>query len=224
MKRPNNDGRFRRAYRALRAQLQDAADRTALLTVGSVFLNGTTGVWKLWTGLAGHSAWLVTNALYDLVLCAARLTTLRAYFAAERSEDDQTAQRIACYVYRQGGTLLCLIGISYYLVCLCMAFVGDASTHSGAAAYTAVAIAASKAVYAGYALVLTRRQHGRILVTLKTISVADACVSAVAALCTVLTVFPRLDAVPTGAALGMACASFFVFWGARMRQRTRCAP
>lgn len=224
MRNPNHKGRLWRAYRMLRMRLQDTADRTALLTVGSIALNGTTGIWKLCMGVAGYSPWLTTNALYDLVLCAARLTILRAYYTAEKSRTERDGQRIACHVYRQGGTLLCLIGVSYYFVCLCMAFVGDASSHSDAAAYTAVAIAASKAVYACYALVLTRKQHGRILVTLKTISVADACVSAVAALCTVLTIFPQLDAVQTGAALGMLCASAFVFWGARMRRETRCMP
>ena len=96
----------------------DETHRTVLSTVGSAIYGVMLGIGKLLLGLLAWSPWFIINAIYYLLLSAARGTTVWRYATIHAKQDvaetRQTAREYrAC---KQGGIFLCLLGAVYLLI------------------------------------------------------------------------------------------------------------
>lgn len=91
------------------------------------------------------------------------------------------------YVYKRGGVFLCLLGVSYLLVCLRIYLVGDALVYEGYIVYLVALIAFTKLGFAIHGNIVNRHLNNPIISTLKMISFTDAVVSIVVTQMAVLT-------------------------------------
>jgi S-adenosylmethionine synthetase len=188
-------------------------DRTAALTVASLIINAFFGIGKLILGVYLLSAWFMINAVYYLILCGARGQALKKYTVTKQIEDPEKRYNMEFAIYRRSGVFLCLLGISYLLVCLRMYLVGDATAYGGYTVFLVAVIAFTKLSFAIYGTVINRHLKNPIVSTLKIISFTDAMVSIVVTQCTLLIMQKSPNAVSNSAFLGMGCSVLFVLVG-----------
>lgn len=124
--------------------MRDSRNRTAAFTTASFAINVLLGIGKLILGVYLLSAWFVSTAVYYLILSAARGLTLRRFAAARQMEDPGERYDLEFAVYKKSGLFLCLLGLSYLLVCLRMYTVGDAVVFRGNIVYLIALVAFSK--------------------------------------------------------------------------------
>ncbi len=138
---------------------------------------------------------------------------LNKYVVARRIEDPKKRYNMEFAAYKRSGIFLCLLGISYLLVCLRMYFVGDATVYGGYTVYLVAAVAFAKLGFAIYGTVINRHLKDPIVSTLKIISFTDAMVSIVVTQYTLLTMAASSQAVDSSALFGMGCSILFVLVG-----------
>lgn len=196
-------------------------DRTLTASHISFVINALIGVGKLILGLAVRSPWFIATAVYYLLLCAARGEALRQYRKAGAEASPSARFRRQRRVYRRGGGFICLLAISYFLVCLRMYTAGDHSRYPYYILYGVAAVAFYKIGMAIYGIVITGRMKNPLLSTLKAISLVDACVSIVAVQCALLVMKESPMATTSSALLGMGCSMLFLGFGLFMLLRRR---
>ncbi len=196
-------------------------DRTVASTRVSLAGNAFTGIIKLVLGLYLISGWFITNSLYYLILCIARGQALNKYTMAKHIEDPRERYNMEFAVYKRSGIFLCLLGVSYLLVCLRMYVVGDAAVYGGYTVYLVAAIAFTKLCLAVHGTVITRHRKDPIISTLKIISFTDAMVSIVVTQYTLLTMTSSAGAVTSSALLGMGCSVVFAGIGVFMLMKKK---
>ena len=186
-------------------------DRTLTASHISFVINALIGVGKLILGLAVRSPWFIATAVYYLLLCAARGEALRQYRKAGAEASPSARFRRQRRVYQRGGGFICLLAISYFLVCLRMYTAGDHSRYPYYILYGVAAVAFYK----------IGRMKNPLLSTLKAISRVDACVSIVAVQCALLVMKESPMATTSSALLGMGCSLLFLGFGLFMLLRRR---
>lgn len=202
----------------------NAHDRTAAATLGSLVIYTLIGISKLILGVYLLSVWFITNALYYLLLCAVRGQALRMYTAARGIENSRKRYDLEFVVYRHGGIFICLLGISYFLVCLRMYLVGDATLYSGCTVYLVATVAFTKMGFAIHGIVIHRHLKNPIISTLKIINFIDAVVAIVVTQCTLLKMQAAPQAVSSSAWFGMGCSALFVLIGILMLIKKKKYP
>lgn len=179
-------------------------------------INALIGILKLVLGVYLLSGWFIINAVYYLILCAARGQALHKYTVAKNIEDPKLRYDMEFIVHKRSGTFLCLLGISYLLVCLRMFYVGDAIVFKGYIVYLVATVAFTKLGFATYGIIGNRHRKGPIVSTLKMISFTDAMVAIVVTQYTLLVMEKSSHASNTSAIFGMGCSVLFFLIGIYM--------
>ncbi|MBY9079349.1 hypothetical protein KIH86_19845 [Paenibacillus sp. HN-1] len=169
------------------------------------------------------SGWFITNAIYYLVLCGARGQALHRYAAAKGIDEPVKRFDAEKVVFRRGGIFLCLLGISYLMVCLRMYVVGDAVVFGGTTVFLVATVSFVKLGFAIYGITANRHLKGLIVSTLKMFSFTDSMVSIVVTQYTLLTMSDSPNALDSSALLGMGCSLLFMILGIYMF-RKRMVP
>ncbi|MEC0134272.1 hypothetical protein [Paenibacillus odorifer] len=199
-------------------------DRTAMFNAASLVINAFIGIGKLILGLYLLSGWFITNALYYLILCIAKGQVLHKYTLAKKVSSPQQRYSMELYVYKRGGVFLCLLGVSYLLVCLRIYLVGDALVYEGYIVYLVALIAFTKLGFAIHGNIVNRHLNNPIISTLKMISFTDAVVSIVVTQMAVLTMKGSPQALNASALFGMGCSVLFCLGGIWMMLRKTKVP
>ncbi len=196
--------------------LGNKQDRTAIINVASLIINALIGIGKLILGIYLLSGWFITNAVYYLILCVAKGQVLQQYIVAKRMESSEERYTLELTVYKRGGLFLCLLGVSYSLVCLRMYLIGDAFIYEGIIVYIVATVAFTKLAFAVYGTWANRHLHNPIISTLKMINFTDAMVSIVVTQATLLTMQASPLALKTSSLFGMGCSVLFCLMGVWM--------
>jgi hypothetical protein len=190
--------------------------RTAVVNTVSLSINALIGVGKLILGVYLLSGWFMTNAIYYLLLSAARGQALHKYTAATKIEHPDQRFHMEYAVFKRSGLFICLLGISYLLVSLRMYLTEDAVVYGGLIVYLIATIAFTKLGIAIYGIMAKRHLKGPIVSTLKMFSFTDAMVSIVVTQYTLLSMQQSPSALKSSALFGMGCSILFIFIGLRM--------
>ncbi len=206
--------------------LPDRRDRAAVTALAAFTLNALIGAGKLLLGMYLQSAWFMINAVYYLVLSAARGLTLRRYAEARKLGDPEERYELEFSVYRKSGIFLCLLGLSYMGVCLRMFMVGDAVVFGGNMVFLIASVAFTKLGMAIHGNVVNRHLHNPIVSALKVINFTDAMVSIVVTQYTLLMMRSSASAMSSSALFGMGCSGLFMVIGIFMfcRKNSRLNP
>lgn len=206
--------------------LGDYGSRTLLVSAGSSILNALIGAAKLVLGIVFFSPWLIVTGIYYLVLCAARGRILKIYGGICRMNEEADREARQTALFRHSGFFICMIGLSYLGVCLCMYFWGEVVTYPPYLIYGVAAVAFYKIGMAIRGMIVTRKMHNPLLSTLKIISFIDACVSIMMVQCALLAMKGSPEASSSSALLGMACSGLFLGIGLYMvcSRKDRKAP
>ncbi len=175
--------------------------------------NALISMIKLILGIYLASGWFITNAVYYIILSIARGHALSKYTAAKQIDNPQQRFNMEFAVYKRSGIFLCLIGISYLLVCLRMYLRGDATIYKGYAVFLVAAVAFTKLSFAVHGIIIARHIKDPVIAALKAISFVDAMVSIVVTQCTLLTMTASVNAVVSSAILGMGFSILFIIIG-----------
>lgn len=202
----------------------DYQDRAALLNTASLIFNALIGIGKLILGLYLLSGWFIINALYYLVLSAARGQALHKYAVAASIEEPAQRYEVEFLVYKRSGIFIALLGVSYLLVCLRMYYVGDTVTYSGPVVFLVAAVAFSKLGFSIHGIMANRHLKGPIVSTLKLIGFTDAMVSIVVTQYTLLAMQASPHALSSSALFGMGCSILFILIGVYMVFRKKKPP
>lgn len=195
----------------------DYHDRTMLVSVGSVCTNAFIGIGKLALGIFFLSPWFMVTSVYYLLLCTARgylLWTCKHTPSTRNAKESFDHQVAVC---RRSGMFICLLGVSYFLVCLRMYVWGDTSSYPYYIVYGVAAIAFYKIGLSIYGMVVSKRMKSPLVMTMKVISFVDACVSIVAVQCALLSMKnPTITATKSSAVFGAGCSILFIAIGIYM--------
>ncbi|MNB71637.1 hypothetical protein D3C81_462200 [compost metagenome] len=171
------------------------------------------------------SGWFMTTAAYYLILCAARGYALYKYTRAKGKQDPKLRYTLEFAVYQRSGIFLCLLGVSYLLVCLRMYFYGDAIVFKGLVVYLVATVAFTKLSIAIYGILANRHLKGPIISTLKMISFTDAMVAIVVTQYTLIMLEEDSShAMSSSALLGMGCSVVFFLMGIYMLLKKKKYP
>lgn len=204
--------------------LGNKQDRAAMSNAASLVINALIGIGKLSLGLYLLSGWFITNAVYYLILCVAKAQVLHQYNVAKRIESPQERHVLEIQVYKRGGILLCILGISYLLVCLRMYLLGDAFVFKGYFVYLVAAVAFTKLAFGISGTIANRHLKNPWISTLKMINFTDAMVSIVVTQATLLTMEGSPHAINTSACFGMGCSVMFCLIGVWMMLHKKKEP
>ncbi len=211
---------YHRQYRAIGYR-----DRSMLLSVGSFAINALIGTGKLLLGIFLVSPWFIVTASYYLLLCAARGKLLSRFKHTRRIENPVERFDKQFAVFRHSGVFVCLIGLSYFFICLRMYFLGEGCTYPFYILYGVAGVAFYKVGVSVYGMVVSRKMKNPLLTTMKVIAFVDACVSIVAIQCALLMMEnPAALATQSSARFGMACSVVFIGIGAYMLLRKKVYP
>ena len=199
-------------------------DRTMLFSVGSLATNAVIGVAKLGTGIFLFSPWFISTGIYYLLLCAARMQILRRFRDTKDMEDRRLRFDKQFYIYKRSGIFICLIGVSYFGVCLFMYFYKISTTYPFYILYGVAAVAFYKITMAIYGIVVTKKMKNPLLSTMKIISLVDACVSIVAVQCALIAIDDPAAASASSALFGMGCSAVFLGIGIVMLCKRKKYP
>ena len=201
---------------------KNTGERIALITRVSFVLNILIGVGKLALGVYLHSSWFVVNAFYYLLLCVARGQALTQLGIADEIENPQKRYAREMSTFRKNGLFICLIGVSYLLVCSHMYLSGDANNYNNDyVVYGVATVAFTKIGFAIAGIISTRKLKRPILSVIKIINLKDACVSIVLAQCALLVMMKSDHAVESSALFGMAISVVFISFGLVMQCRKK---
>lgn len=204
--------------------LGNKQDRAAMSNAASLVINALIGIGKLILGLYLLSGWFITNAVYYLILCVAKAQVLHQYNVAKRIESKQERVVLEIQVYKRGGILLCILGVSYLLVCLRMYLLGEAFVFKGYIVYLVAAVAFTKLAFGISGTIANRHLKNPLISTLKLINFTDAMVSIVVTQATLLTMEGSPHAINTSACFGMGCSVMFCLIGVRMMLHKKKEP
>ena len=199
-------------------------DRTMLFSVGSFAINAVIGVVKLGTGLFLLSPWFISTGAYYLLLCAARGRTLWHFYKTKDMEDHVLRFDKQFQVFRHGGIFICMIGISYFAVCLFMYFYKVTTSYPYYILYGVAAVAFYKITMAIYGIVVSTKMKNPLLSTMKIIAFVDACVSIVAIQCALIAMDDPVAASASSALFGMGCSAVFLGIGIYMLCKKKKYP
>lgn len=196
--------------------LGDFHTRTLTTSLGSFTINALIGIGKLILGIVLLSPWFIVTAIYYLLLCAARGQILKKYKDSKVITNSILRFELQFNVFHRSGIFICLIGISYFFICLRMYFYGESTTYPDYILYGVAAVAFYKIGIAIYGVIVTKRMKNPLLTTLKFISFIDSCVSIVAVQCALLTMEGSSLATSSSALLGASCSVIFLGIGVFM--------
>ena len=195
-------------------------DRTITATAASFAANATIGLGKLLLGIYLLSPWFITNAVYYLILCAAKGQALKKYKMSARIEDGKKRHDLEFATYKHSGVFICLLGFSYLLVCLRMFFAGDSTPYNEFyLVYGVATVSFAKLGFAIHGTVGTRYLHNPIVSAMKVFSFTDASVSIVVTQCALLSMLQVKNAAGYSAITGMAVSVLFIFRGILMLRK-----
>lgn len=199
-------GRYWKEYRT----------RTITLSRLSVLLHIGIALGKLVLAAAFQSGWFLATAVYYLVLCGARGSALYKSKGMENIKNPREKFDAQLAVYRRGGAAICLLGVSYFFVCLYLYGHGSAKTYPAYLQYGVTAVAFYKIGAAVAGLRRVGKLNQPLLAYLRTVSFADACVSIVAVQYALLSMESPVHASTSSALFGMACSAVFTVMGVVM--------
>lgn len=203
-------------------------DRAAIMTLISFALNAIFCLVKLVLGVYLHSAWFMINAGYYFLLCFARGYTVHKYTVTREVGNAQARYDMEFSLYKRGGFFICLLGLSYLLVCLRMYFLKDATVYSGHLVYFVALVAFCKMGFAIHGMIIHRHMKSPIIAALKAYNIADALVSIVVTQCTLLTMEGLVEEATRFSALtGIAFSAIMLLQGILMlvkRKKLQAEP
>ena len=199
-------------------------DRTMLFSVSSVVINAILGLVKLGTGIALFSPWFIANGIYYPLLCAARGRVLGKFRQTKDIGDKVLRFDRQFLIYRHNGIFVCLIGLSYFGVCLAMYFYKTTISYPFYILYGVAAMAFYKITMAIYGIVVTKRMKNPLLSTMKIIALIDACVSIVSIQCALIAMDDPAAASASSALFGMGCSVGFLAIGVFMLLKKKQYP
>jgi len=195
----------------------NAQDRTMTTNAGSFSINALTGAGHLALGIFLLSPWYIVNSIYYLLLCAARGQALRRYRKTRTIEDEKERNNATFVVHKRGGIFICLLGVSYFGVCIWMFVTGESRVHNELVLVLSVAtVAFTKIGFAIHGMIVNRHMHDPIISLFKRISFLDAMVSIVVTQCSLLTMMESAEAVGSSALFGMGISVLFLIIGILM--------
>ncbi|KAI7260937.1 hypothetical protein KC345_g9939 [Hortaea werneckii] len=198
--------------------------RTAVVNTVSLSFNALIGAFKLILGVYLLSGWFMTNAVYYLILSAARGQALHKYAAANQIGPPADRFHMEYAVYKRSGVLLSLLGISYLLISVRMYLSGDAVVFGGNLVFLIAAVSFTKLGIAIYGIAANRHLKGPIVSTLKIFSFSDAMVSIVVTQYTLLTMEQSPNALESSSLFGMGCSLLFMITGIYMVRKKKKPP
>ena len=176
-------------------------------------------------GLFLLSPWYIINSVYNLLLGFARAQAVRQYKRAIAIEDDKERYDNEFAVHKRGGIFICLMGISYFEICIWMFITGDSKVQNEIVMVLCVAtVAFTKISLAIHGLVVNRHMHNPIVSLLKKIDFLDAMVSIVVTQCSLLTMSEAAEAVGSSALFGMGVSLLFLMIGILMLVKKKKYP
>lgn len=200
-------------------------DRTTTTSSVSFSMNAVVGIGQLTIGLFLWSPWYIVNALYYLLLGAARGQALTKYKKIINLEDGDERYDNEFIIYKRSGLLICLLGGSYMGICIWMFMTGESRVQNERSLVIGVAtVAFTKIGVAIYGMIVNRKRYSPIVSLLKTISFLDALVSLVITQCTLLTMSESDVAVSSSALFGMGVSTVFLAMGVYMFAKKRRYP
>ena len=200
-------------------------NRTVTITTVSLIINAVIGIGNLILGVHLLSLWFIANAGYYLLLSAARGQALKKYAAANKVENSRERYNMEFSVFRRSGVFLCLLGISYLLVCLRMYLFGDATVYEGYTVYLVATVAFTKIVFAVHGAITTRNLSNPIVSAIKIINFTDAMVSIVVTQYTLIALEgSSREAANSSSLFGMGCSVLFVVIGIWMLCKKKKYP
>lgn len=193
----------------------DDFSRTVCIAFGSISINALMGAGKIIFGLSYQSPWLLITALYALILCLAKGQIL---YRGGKIKDLTLSQQ-KC-IFRFSGWFVCLLAVSYFLVCLRMFSAGEANTYPEFLVYGITSTAFYKIVLAIYGVIKAGRRKNPVLQALKIFSLLDACVSIVTVQCALLMMQEHEHiATSSSGMLGMCFSGMFLLTGISMLRK-----
>lgn len=200
-------------------------DRTMLLSIGSFAVNAVIGAGKLLLGILLLSPWFVATAVYYLLLCAARGQLLWRFRHTRLIQDPREQFDRQFAVFRHSGVFICLLGVSYLLVCLCIYLLDGGSSYPYYLVYGVAAVAFYKVGVSIYGVVVSRRIKNPLLTAMKAVALMDACFSIVAVQYALLAMQESAAVAARSSALfGAGCSLVFVGLGLWMLLRKKSCP
>ena len=204
---------------------EDKQNRITTTVTGSLAINAFTGVSQLVIGLIFLSPWYIINSVYNLLLSAARVQSVRQYKKAIAIEDEKDRYDNEFAVHKRGGIFICLMGISYLGICIWMFFTGESKVQNEMVLVLCVAtVAFTKISLAIHGMIVNRHMHDPIVSLFKKIAFLDAMVSIVVTQCSLLTMMETAEAVGSSALFGMGVSLLFLAIGIFMLVKKKKYP
>ena len=198
-----------------REYVERDVDRAVIATSVSFFVNAFFAILKLCIGFHYSSVWFIINAFYYILLSVARGEALRKYSIIS-SNGSSGEKRRQLDVYRHGGILICLLSISYLLVCMRMYFVGDTVVYRGYVVYGVIIAAVIKIGFAISGIRRATMLKSPIFSSIKTVNFFDATVSTVVALLELLRLYGNPKAVEISSIFGVVAGVLLFLVGLYM--------
>lgn len=200
-------------------------DRTMLISIGSFTINALIGTGKLVLGIVIFSPWFIVTAIYYLLLCGARGQLLWRFRQTRTIENPIERFEKQFSVFRHSGVFICLIGISYFFICLRMYFWGEANTYPFYIIYGVAAVAFYKTGMSIYGMAVSKQIKNPLLTTMKIIALVDSLVSIVAVQCALIAMEESAEtATRSSALLGAGFSVVFLGIGIYMLLRRKVYP
>lgn len=206
--------------------MKEKHQRMITITLYSFLINLGLGLLKFFLGWYVASIWFMSNALYYLLLSVARGSALRKLIQVRQLKQLEERKTLELATYRRCGLFLCLIGLSYFVVCVRMYAYEDASQYTDGSVYLIALIAFTKLGMAVYGWIATRHMEEPILCALKKISFIDAMVSIVVTQCAITTMVhsphPAQHSAILGTIVGVLSFLLGIWMMKKKRHRGEC--
>lgn len=203
----------------IKQHLYTKFDRMALYALVSVLANSGAGLIALYLGIVNKSFWLVTNAVYYLILFFSRGYALWQYTNTRKKLlSNQQKFMIEYLVYHRTALFIILLGCVYIVLNVCLYYYGNGVNLS----YdynTTLIIATLSFIKMGLSIrgiVANRYFKNPIITTIKIITMMDALVTIVLTQRVLLLLEKEKSAITSSVYLGILVGAIMVIFGSYM--------
>ena len=152
-------------------------DRVMFFLVFTTFGNILIAFVKLALSLTLPSLWFFINAIFMIVLCIARLFSIRDYNKIRLLRDEKIIKDIGYRNYLVNGILLIVLGIMYFFVNVYIYYKGTKTTMHPYMTYLVALFAFWSISAAIYGIIKYKRNHTPIIKAVKLTNFANALTS-----------------------------------------------
>lgn len=152
-------------------------DRTMFFLVFTTLGNIFVALVKFIFSLTLPSLWFFVNALFMIILCFARIFSIRDYRKVKKLNDANEIKKIGYKNYLTNGVLLIILGIMYFFVNVYIYYKGTNTTMHEYLTYLVALVAFWSIGSAIYGMIKYKRNHSPILKAVKLTNFANALTS-----------------------------------------------